>query len=93
VDPGQKGTTRTIHLKIRGVSPDASVVISGVDADHANTIAAYQKMGSPKYPTEAQVRELNAVAEHNPAQNLQLHDGELELQIPVDGLVLLGVNP
>jgi hypothetical protein len=38
------------------------------------------------------VRELNAVAENDPPQNLQLHDGELDLQIPVDGLVLLEVS-
>lgn len=92
VDPDQKGATRTIKLKIRGVKPNASVTITRVDADHANTLAAYQKIGSPRYPTETQVRELNAVAENNLPQNLQLHDGELDLQIPVDGLVLLEVT-
>jgi xylan 1,4-beta-xylosidase len=92
VDPDQKGSARTIKLKIRGVQPNASVTVTRVDADHANTLAAYQKMGNPQYPTEAQVRELNAVAESNPPQNLQLHDGELDLQIPVDGLVLVNVS-
>ena len=92
VDPDQKGSARTIKFKIRGVKPDATVTITRVDADHANTFAAYQKMGNPQYPSEAQVRELNAVAESNPTQNIQLHDGELDLQIPVDGLVLIDVS-
>ncbi len=92
VDPDQKGTARMIKLKIHGVEPNASVTVTRVDADHANALAAYQNMGYPRYPSEAQVRELNAVAENNSPQSLQLHDGELDLQIPVDGLVLLNVS-
>jgi xylan 1,4-beta-xylosidase len=92
VDPDKKGNTRRIKLKISGVRPNAAVAITRVDADHANTLATYQNMGHPRNPTEAQVRELNAVADPNPPQNVQLHDGQLDLQIPIDGLVLLIVS-
>lgn len=62
VDPPQKGTPRTFKFTVRGVSPNASVRIRRADDDHGNTLARYQKMGSPTYPTRAQVQELNDVA-------------------------------
>jgi hypothetical protein len=48
-------------------------------------------MESPRYPTRAQVRELNRVAEADSAQNLRLSKGSIMLKLPVNGIVLLDV--
>jgi hypothetical protein len=48
-------------------------------------------MGSPRYPTQAQVRELNRVAEMTSVQNLRLSKGFIKLQLPVNGVLLVEV--
>ena len=64
VDPGKGGEVhgpeKDIRLNFTGLSADAVATISRVDDEHGNTLALYRKMGSPVYPTMAQVKELNA---------------------------------
>ncbi|MFZ0759872.1 MAG: glycosyl hydrolase family 39, partial [Candidatus Sulfotelmatobacter sp.] len=91
VDPDKAGSARSVDFEIRGVPPDSRVRIIRADAEYGNTLAAYRSMGSPRYPTQAQVRELNRVAKTMPIQNLQLVKGSIQLQLPVDGLLLLEV--
>lgn len=91
VDPDKKGSARSVEFEIRGVRPDSEVRVRRADSEHGNTLGAYQGMGSPQYPTEAQVRELNRVADTVSIQNLRLSEGSIKLEVPVNGLVLLEV--
>jgi xylan 1,4-beta-xylosidase len=91
VDPDQKGSPRRVEFQIRGVAPDSAVRVSRADSEHGNTLAAYKRMGSPRYPTQAQVRELNRVAEKPSAQSLRLAHGAITLELPVNGVLLLEV--
>jgi len=91
VDPDAKGSARSVKFEIRGVPPDSRVRVSRADAAHGNTLAAYKKMGSPRYPTQTQVRQLNRVAEAASMQTFPLSKGIIQLQIPVNGVVLLEV--
>jgi xylan 1,4-beta-xylosidase len=93
VDPGQPGSPLHLEFEINKVSPDAPVEILRADADHGDTLAAYQKMGSPRYPTRAQVEELNRVAEDLKVEHRRLTHGEITLEIPVRGLLLLEIPP
>lgn len=91
VDPDKEGRSRTIDFNIRGVLPDSVVRVSRADAEHGDTLSAYKKMGSPRYPTKEQVRDLNRVAETNSSESLRLKAGRVKLDIPVDGLVVLEI--
>lgn len=91
VDPDRKGTARKVEFEIHGVKLDSAVRVSRADAEHGNTLAAYKNMGSPRYPTQAQVRELNRVAEESSAQELRLSHGAIRLELPVNGIVLLEI--
>jgi xylan 1,4-beta-xylosidase len=91
VDPDKKGNPRSIEFEIRGVSASSRVRLSRVDSEHGNTLAAYQSMGSPRYPKQAQVGELNRVAEADSTQNLVLAKGFIKLEVPENGLLLLEV--
>lgn len=91
VDPDKEGSTRTIHFNIRGVPPDSVVRVSRADGEHGDTLNAYTKMGRPRYPTREQVEELNHVADTNQIESLNLKAGELKLDIPVNGIVLLEI--
>ncbi len=91
VDPDKKGTEQSIEFEIRGVAPGSHVRVSRADGEHENALAAYKSMGSPRYPTANQVRELNRVAETEAIQNLRLSKGAIKLALPVNGLLLLEV--
>ena len=92
VDPDAKGAPRTVEFQIHGMPPDSPVRVSRADAEHGNTLAAYQKMGSPRYPTQAQIRELNRIADADSTQNLRLSGGSIKLQVPVNGVLLLELD-
>jgi xylan 1,4-beta-xylosidase len=89
VDPDKAGNARSVEFEIHGVAASSPVRLSRVDSEHGNTLAAYKNMGSPRYPTQAQVRELNRVAEADSTQNLRLSEGSIKLAVPVNGLLLL----
>lgn len=91
VDPDKKGTARTVELVIRGVQQDSRIRVSRADAEHGNSLAAYRAMGSPRYPTPAQVEKLNRAAEIPPAQILHLSKGAITLGLPVNGVALVEV--
>ena len=92
VDPDQPGAPRLIRFEFRGVIPDAQLRLTRADAQHGNTLAAYEAMGSPRYPTAAQIRQLNAGAGLRAPQTLPLKDGKIYLELPPDGLALLEIQ-
>ncbi len=92
VDPDKVGSGRNVEFEFRGVPLDSEVRVSRADSEHGNTLAAYKRMGSPRYPTQAQVRELNRVAEADSSQTVRLSHGSIKLQLPVNGVVLLEVR-
>jgi hypothetical protein len=49
-------------------------------------------MGSPRYPTQRELAQLREAAALPPAITHPLQSGELDLQIPSDGLVLVTVD-
>jgi xylan 1,4-beta-xylosidase len=50
-------------------------------------------MGSPRYPTEAQVRELNEASKLGPPEKAALREGRIDVDLPVNSLVMLEVRP
>jgi xylan 1,4-beta-xylosidase len=91
VDPDKTGYAQQIDFRVKGVPRDNRVVITRVDEKHGNTLAAYQAMGSPRYPTPAQVRALNHAAELHPESG-KLQAGHIQLDVPVNGLLLLEIQ-
>jgi xylan 1,4-beta-xylosidase len=69
------------------------VRVQVLDATHGNFAVAYQRMGSPRYPTGQQLQELQKSATL-PAPDLRALAGrKLSLDIPPDGLVLVTMPP
>src|SRR6266446_6496568 len=60
--PEQRGTSQTVTLCFKGMKPRQSLIFV-VDPDHGDVHSAYQKMGSPRYPTQTQIGELKKAAE------------------------------
>jgi len=91
VDPGKQGSPLSMDFEMKGISPDAVVRIRRADFDHGNTLAVYKKMGSPRYPTRAQVSELNRIADASDLEILRLTKGRINVEIPVRGLEVLEI--
>jgi len=52
---------------------------------------AYVAMGSPQYPTRAQVQQMNAASALPPPEHRTLHNGTISLDLKPNELALLRV--
>jgi xylan 1,4-beta-xylosidase len=81
----------SLRLKFRGAKPDSHVRISRLDEQHGNVLTTYEVIGQPRYPTRAQIDRLNSSSEIGSEQTT-LRDGQIRVQIPVNGLVILELS-
>lgn len=86
------GAPKAITLHLQHLAPGARAYISQVDHDHGDPRSAYEKMGSPRYPTRAQLSELRKAAELPAPEVRDLHNGELKLSIPPQGLLVVEMS-
>ncbi len=92
VDPGSGGAEHVRRLDFRGLRSTATLRVTRIDDQHASSLAVYEAMGRPRYPSAAQVAALNRAAELPPATPLRLPAGDsVQLTLPVNGLVLLEI--
>lgn len=91
VDPDKPGSALPLSFSIRGVNPRAAVRVTRLDSGHGNTLPAYRAMGSPRYPTRAQVTALNRASALSPPETLHLRNGRLSLALPVNALYILEI--
>ena len=86
VPPDQLGLAKIITLQVKNIPKGRRAYISRVDGDHGDPRPAYEKMGSPRYPTQAQLSELRKSAQPSAPEIRELKNGELTLIIPGHGL-------
>lgn len=91
VDPDQAGAPKKFRLTFDHLRPGAAVSVSRVDNEHGNTLAIYRQLGSPAYPTENQVRQMNAATMLPPPEQFHLDGSRLELHLEPNALALVEV--
>jgi len=92
IPPGQPGSSKTVVMRFRNLSGARRAYISRVDRDHGDPHPAYEKMGSPVYPTAEQLRKLREAVAPGTPEVQELRNGELSLAIPPNGLVVVGIR-
>ena len=92
VDPSKSGTAKRVSLVFNGVPADALVQVSRVDDEHSNALTVYKEMGSPRYPTEEQVKKINTATALPAPLEQHLEGKRLEVDLPVNALVLVEVQ-
>ncbi len=92
MDKLAQGAPMVLRLAFSGVPPGARVAIARVDEAHGNPMTAYKMMGSPRYPTQAQIEAMNNASALNEPEERKLEHGELKLTLPVNGLALIEVQ-
>lgn len=86
--PSSPGRPRNVTFVFRGASA-SRVQVSRVDRANGDVSNAYRTMGSPRYPTEAQIGQLRSAAQLPAPQMFELKNGSVTIEIPAHGLVLL----
>ncbi len=89
--PEHAGDAKTFTLKFEG-KRFKHAAISRVDNEHGDVHAAYEKMGSPRYPTQAQIAALRQAAQLAAPMGQPLRNGELTLTVPSYGLAVIEVK-
>lgn len=92
VDPDQQGSDKQMHLRFEGIAKDAQVSIQYADRQQGNTLATYEAIGSPRYPTPSQVQEINRATHLPPPTTTQLKSGSLDLKLTPNALVLIELS-
>jgi len=90
VDPDQTGSEAAMRLNFQHVAPNAAVDISLLD-EHSDTLAVYRSLGSPEYPTVAQVRQMNQATALRMPERRTLERGHLDLRLGVNALAVVEV--
>jgi xylan 1,4-beta-xylosidase len=87
---GPAGPSKTFVLTLRGVAPDAKVLIFRVDDDHGNVLKAFDAMGRPPGDlTPAQIGLLRGAGRLAPPEQPRLESGKLIVEVPAHGLAVV----
>jgi xylan 1,4-beta-xylosidase len=91
--PGsQPGSAKKVILRFKNLGSARQASISRVDRDHGDPHPAYEKMGSPVYPTMAQLKQLRDATLSNSPETQELKGGELNLTLPANGLAVISIK-
>jgi xylan 1,4-beta-xylosidase len=86
--PENPGSEKTITVQLKN-SNASGALISRVDGGHGDVLPAYHKMGSPPYPTQKQIQELQHAAELPAPESLPFENGQFNVVLPTYGLALI----
>jgi len=86
--PEQSGSPKTITVRIKEAKAKRAEV-SRVDAQHGDVHEVYEKMGSPRYPTQKQILELRRAAELPAPEVDRIEHGEFTITLPGHGLAVI----
>ena len=92
VEQDATGPDKTITLDLKGVPPNARVSIRRSDAQHGDTLAAWDKMGKPRYPSLEQIAALKKASEPGPPEVRSLDGDHLTLTLPPKGLAVIEIQ-
>lgn len=85
----QPGEAKAFTIRLIHAGKIHQASIRRVDADHGNPMPAYQQIGSPRYPTQDQLKQLRKAAAL-PSPEIQiLKNSELTLKLPSEGLAVI----
>jgi xylan 1,4-beta-xylosidase len=91
VEPAATGPEKTFTLDIKG-APAKHAIIRRIDAAHGDTLTAWKNMGSPRYPTKAQIAALKKASEIGPPETTSLHSDQLTVTVPPKGLAVVEIH-
>ena len=90
--PDRPAVPRHVALRLDGVRPGSTVRLTVLDTRHGNSQTAYRSLGSPAYPTRAQIDALNRAAKVPPPTPHKVGaDRTLALDLAPNALALVEI--
>ncbi len=89
--PNEKGNTRTFELDFLGEDVQHALIYR-VDEEHGNVRKAYAHIGSPQYPTEKEIKDLQKAGELLPPEQAKIPAHRLAISVPAHGLAVIEIN-
>jgi xylan 1,4-beta-xylosidase len=90
--PEENAQPKKVIIVLRGRTGRPRIALYRLDATHGSLIAAYEKLGKPQYPTQAQIAQLRRASEIPPPESLLLKNGKITVSLPSQGLALLEIR-
>jgi len=87
--PGESGSPTTISLRLP--HDTASARVFRLDADHGDPGGEYARMGSPQYPTPAQLDTLINASALPAAEDLVIKNERVSVSLPPNGLATVEI--
>jgi xylan 1,4-beta-xylosidase len=87
-DPGKEAAAKTFHLSIKG-KRGGSYTIRVLDPGHGSSFDEWVSMGSPKYPTTEQIKELQQSSVLPPAAKHSIGDA---IELKAHALALVEIS-
>lgn len=85
---GEPNASRALTINLKNLNSRKAKVWR-LDEDHGDVRRAYVKMGSPQYPTEAQIEELRHAAQLPEAKSYGIKNHQLNFNITGNSLLLI----
>ncbi|MGH7996818.1 MAG: GH39 family glycosyl hydrolase, partial [Opitutaceae bacterium] len=90
--PRAAGPDREYDIEMRGWKGADTARVQILDAHHGSALGAWNRMGSPAYPSQEQERELQESAKLPAPTSVNLTNGTLKLFLPVHALALVQLS-
>jgi xylan 1,4-beta-xylosidase len=90
--PEEAGTPKTVTLRFSGVKSGKKVHTTIVDKEHGSPLPAYEKMGSPQFPSREQIAELQKAGQLPATASSKLKKAEITLTLQPHSLALIEVS-
>jgi xylan 1,4-beta-xylosidase len=87
-----EGAPLSLTLRFAGLSENSRARVTSIDMMRGSALPAWQSMGSPEYPTAAEVQKLRDAAVLPAAEERPIRNGELTIDLPPSGLALVEVG-
>jgi xylan 1,4-beta-xylosidase len=90
--PEAGGESKDINLQFDSLTGSHRATVSRLDADHGSLTNAYVAMGSPMYPTPAQIQSLKTAAQLPVPESITIRNGTLALHLAPKALVVIEIH-
>ena len=89
--PDETGSAESFTIQIKNKRVRKALVWR-LDQQHGDVLAEYQRMGSPQYPSKAELEKLRAMDLNATAESVPVKNGQLNLEIPAKGLAVVEIQ-
>ena len=89
--PEEEGAAKTVTLHFHSLPQSRSARITIVDKEHGSPLPAYARMGSPAFPSRAQIDELRGAAALPGPESRAITNGSLTITLQPHALALIEI--